>query len=172
MSSYIPSTITKLFTIHCDIQHINIHNPQLPVNIYRFILKSTTTHPQLTTASLLAHSAIWNVITTISTLTRHRYTSLRVLETTDRRNDVIFSPRIGSFGVRQFLSFIQADGYEPLTVEAMAYMVQDPAQAARVAGVITSDPQSAATLGAILGGGTFRPGQLFTISISLENYHV
>lgn len=81
----------------------------------------------------------------------------------NRRNDVVFSPRIGSFGVKQFLSFIQADGYEPLTVEAMAYLVQDPAQAARVAGVITSDPQSSKILGEILGGGIFRPGQLFTL---------
>ena len=37
----------------------------------------------------------------------------------NRRNDVIFTPRMGSFVIRQFLSYIQADGYEPLTVEAV-----------------------------------------------------
>lgn len=34
----------------------------------------------------------------------------------NRRDDVFFNPRIGSFNVRMFLSFIQADGYEPLSV--------------------------------------------------------
>ncbi|KAL7535578.1 hypothetical protein ACHAXR_006579, partial [Thalassiosira sp. AJA248-18] len=81
----------------------------------------------------------------------------------NRRNDVVFSPRIGAFCVKQFLSFIQADGYEPLTVEAMAYMVEDSNKAARVAGIITKDAKSAQIIGAILGGGIFRPGQLFTL---------
>jgi len=81
----------------------------------------------------------------------------------NRRNDVIFSPRIGSFVVKQFLSFIQADGYEPLTVEAVAYLVEDPNQAARVASTITADSKSASIIQAIIGGGIFRPGQLFTL---------
>lgn len=85
----------------------------------------------------------------------------------NRRNDVVFSPRIGAFVVKQFLSFIQADGYEPLTVEAMAYFVQDSNQAARVAGTITKDAKSAEIIGAILGGGTFRPGQLFNLFESI-----
>lgn len=81
----------------------------------------------------------------------------------NRRNDVIFSPRIGSFVVKQFLSFIQADGYEPLTVEAVAYLVEDPNQAARVASTIAADSKSASIIQAIIGGGIFRPGQLFTL---------
>jgi len=81
----------------------------------------------------------------------------------NRRSDVVFSPRIGAFCVKQFLSFIQADGYEPLTVESVAYLVEDPAQAARVAANISVGAQSAATVGAIIGGGTFRPGQLFIL---------
>lgn len=81
----------------------------------------------------------------------------------NRRNDVVFSPRIGSFVVRQFLSFIQADGYEPLTVEAVAYFIEDRNRAARVAAQIAKDPKSAEIIGAIIGGGTFRPGQLFTL---------
>ncbi|KAL7537680.1 hypothetical protein ACHAWF_005870, partial [Thalassiosira exigua] len=81
----------------------------------------------------------------------------------NRRNDVVFSPRIGSFVVKQFLSFIQADGYEPLTVEAVAYLIQDPNQAARVAAHITKDKKSAEIVTAIVGGGTFRPGQLFVL---------
>ena len=81
----------------------------------------------------------------------------------NRRNDVVFSPRIGAFVVKQFLSFIQADGYEPLTVEAMAYLVEDKNKAARVAGLITKDDKSAEILTQIIGGGIFRPGQLFTL---------
>jgi len=81
----------------------------------------------------------------------------------NRRNDVVFSPRIGAFVVKQFLSFIQADGYEPLTVEAMAYLVTDPNQAARVASQVAADERSADIIQAIIGGGTFRPGQLFTL---------
>ena len=81
----------------------------------------------------------------------------------NRRNDVVFTPRMGSFVIKQFLSFIQADGYEPLTVEAVAYMVEDHAQAARVAATISADYNSSATIGNILGGGIFRPGQLFAL---------
>lgn len=82
----------------------------------------------------------------------------------NRRNDVVFSPRIGAFVVKQFLSFIQADGYEPLTVEAVAYLVEDPSKAARVAGLISNPKdKSAEVVGNIIGGGIFRPGQLFTL---------
>ena len=81
----------------------------------------------------------------------------------NRRNDVVFTPRMGSFVIRQFLSFIQADGYEPLTVEAVAYLVEDHAQAARVAATIAAEYNSSAGLGHIWGGGLFRPGQLFAL---------
>ena len=81
----------------------------------------------------------------------------------NRRNDVVFSPRIGAFVVKQFLSFIQADGYEPLTVEAVAYMIEDKNQAARVAGRIANDRNSAEIIKAIISYGIFRPGQIFTL---------
>jgi hypothetical protein len=85
----------------------------------------------------------------------------------NRRNDVVFSPRMGAFVIKQFLSFIQADGYEPLTVEAVAYFVEDRNQAARVAASITKDAKSAKIIGDILGGGIFRPGQLFSLFESI-----
>ena len=43
----------------------------------------------------------------------------------NRRNDVIINPRVGSFNVKQFLSFIQADGYNPLSVEAVVFTIDD-----------------------------------------------
>jgi hypothetical protein len=81
----------------------------------------------------------------------------------NRRNDVIFSPRIGAFVVKQFLSFIQADGYEPLTVEAVAYLVEDPNLAARVASMIAANDKSVKIIQDIIRGGIFRPGQLFNL---------
>ena len=43
----------------------------------------------------------------------------------NRRNDVVINPRIGSFNVKLFLSFIQADGYNPLSVEAVAFSISN-----------------------------------------------
>eukprot|EP00977_Amphora_coffeiformis_P011635 scaffold2804_cov181-Amphora_coffeaeformis.AAC.3 len=81
----------------------------------------------------------------------------------NRRNDVTFNPRMGSFDVKQFLSYIQADGYEPLTVEAMVYLYEDHDLAREVANKITNDAKSAEVLGNVLTGGAFRPGQLFAL---------
>jgi len=81
----------------------------------------------------------------------------------NRRDDVTFTPRIGSFDVQMFLSFIQADAYEPLTVEAVIYYIKDPNVGAQIAGESTSDPKSAEILTNILNGGPFRPGQLFQL---------
>jgi len=85
----------------------------------------------------------------------------------NRRNDVTFYPRMGGFDVKQFLSFIQSDGYEPMTVEAPVYVYDDAAKAEEVAKKVTTDATSAETLAAILMGGTFRPGQLFSLSDQL-----
>jgi hypothetical protein len=60
----------------------------------------------------------------------------------NRRDDVVFTPRMGSFDVQQFLSFIQADGYEPLTVEAVVYQFTEKDKAAKAAADVTSDPIS------------------------------
>jgi hypothetical protein len=81
----------------------------------------------------------------------------------NRRNDVSFAPRIGSFDVQEFLSFIQADGYEPLTVEAVVYLMHDKDRAQNLADEMTADAKSAKMLGEVLTGGPFRPGQLFQL---------
>jgi hypothetical protein len=86
----------------------------------------------------------------------------------NRRNDVTFFPRLGGFDVKQFLSFIQADGYEPLTVEAQVYVFNDPTVADEVAKNVTTDASSAEILGNVLKGGAFRPGQLFELSDQLN----
>jgi len=81
----------------------------------------------------------------------------------NRRDDVTFTPRVGSFDVQMFLSFIQADAYEPLTVEAVVYVMKDTNVAAQIAAESTSDPNSAEVLTNVLTGGPFRPGQLFSL---------
>ena len=81
----------------------------------------------------------------------------------NRRDDVTFTPRIGSFDVQMFLSFIQADAYEPLTVEAVVYSIKDKNVAAQIAAESTSDAKSAETLTDVLNGGPFRPGQIFKL---------
>jgi hypothetical protein len=86
----------------------------------------------------------------------------------NRRNDVIFQPRMASFDVKMFLSFIQADAYEPMTVEAISFIVKDKAAATRIADKTVSDPKQNEVLGDILVGGPFRPGQLFELVQQLE----
>jgi hypothetical protein len=49
---------------------------------------------------------------------------------------VFFNPRIGAFNVKVFLSYIQADGYNPLTVEATVIMFHDRQQCDRLATLV------------------------------------
>lgn len=85
---------------------------------------------------------------------------------------------MGSFDVQQFLSYIQADGYEPLTVEAVLFTYTDEKLARTVAGSVTATDASAEQLGNVLSNGPFRPGQLFelcdelniTLSVSNEEF--
>jgi hypothetical protein len=86
----------------------------------------------------------------------------------NRRNDVTFFPRMGSFNIQMFLSFIQADGYEPLTVEAVVYRFDDPQAAIDAAQAVTADAKSAEVLGNVLNGGPFRPGQIFALCDQLN----
>eukprot|EP00339_Tiarina_fusa_P025335 CAMPEP_0117045698 /NCGR_PEP_ID=MMETSP0472-20121206/31617_1 /TAXON_ID=693140 ORGANISM="Tiarina fusus, Strain LIS" /NCGR_SAMPLE_ID=MMETSP0472 /ASSEMBLY_ACC=CAM_ASM_000603 /LENGTH=1223 /DNA_ID=CAMNT_0004757805 /DNA_START=135 /DNA_END=3806 /DNA_ORIENTATION=+ len=86
----------------------------------------------------------------------------------NRRNDVTFLPRLGSFNIKMFLSYIQADGYEPMTVEAVVYVIDDPDKAMEIAEQVTTDANSADILGKVLNGGPFRPGQLFALCEQLN----
>lgn len=78
--------------------------------------------------------------------------------------DVIINPRIGSFDVKLFLTFIQADGYNPLSVEAVVFKIEVEAECNRLAAVAVgyADGHRAdrEALASILCDGPFRPGQL------------
>lgn len=75
---------------------------------------------------------------------------------------------MGAFDVKQFLSFIQADGYEPLTVEAVVFYFADENLARKIATQVTTDAESAKILGDVLSGGPFRPGQVFSLCEKLN----
>ena len=75
---------------------------------------------------------------------------------------------MGGFDIKQFLSFIQADGYEPLTVEAQIFVFEDTDKADAIAANLTTDAKSAEVLGNVLKGGPFRPGQLFELCDQLN----
>ena len=93
----------------------------------------------------------------------------------NRRNDVYFAPRMGAFDVKLFLGYIQADSYEPLTVEAVAYSISDHSIAKKIAKLVAADSNSSKVLVDVLVGGPFRPGQMFdlceqlNIKIKVEN---
>ena len=85
----------------------------------------------------------------------------------NRRNDVTFNPRVGSFNIEMFLSLVQADGYNPLTVEAVALTITDiekcEALARRAVGEADGHRAQREALTGILNSGPFRPGQLFRL---------
>lgn len=85
----------------------------------------------------------------------------------NRRNDVFFNPRIGSFNVKTFLTFIQADGYEPLKVEAVVFAIDNMDVcldiSARAVGEADGHRAQRETLATILNAGLFRPGQVFRL---------
>ena len=85
----------------------------------------------------------------------------------NRRNDVTFNPSIGAFNVKTFLSFIQADAYEPLSVEAAILTIGDLNTcieiATRAIGEADGHRAQREALAGILNSGPFRPGQLFML---------
>ncbi|AJS58903.1 hypothetical protein [Paenibacillus sp. IHBB 10380] len=42
----------------------------------------------------------------------------------NRRNDVFFNPKVGTFNIKMFFSLMQADGYNPLSVQGCSFKVR------------------------------------------------
>lgn len=89
----------------------------------------------------------------------------------NRRLDVLLTPAVGDFNARMFLSFCQADGYNPLTVATSNFKVPAEKANALIASLELVEPdsnslihggmgQTAAKVSAILQK-PFRVGQLF-----------
>ena len=90
----------------------------------------------------------------------------------NRREDVVFNPSIGAFNIKSFLSYVQADGYEPLSVEAAILTIDDietcKAIATRAVGEADGHRAQREAITAILNSGPFRPGQLFDLIEELD----
>ena len=91
----------------------------------------------------------------------------------NRRNDVFFTPAIGSFHIKTFFSYIQADGYQPNTVEAIVFTIKDQALCDKLAtnavGHADGHRAQREQLSSVLCNGPFRPGQLFLL---IEQLHI
>jgi hypothetical protein len=78
----------------------------------------------------------------------------------NRRCDVLQQPSMRDFNVRQFLSFVQADGYNQLTVATAFFKIWDSWRADAVAAQVTPPGPKRDKVRELLSR-PFRPGQLF-----------
>ena len=79
----------------------------------------------------------------------------------NRRMDVLLSPVVGDFNVRMFLSFVQADGYNPLTVATTNFKVPAGNVTNLVQDLGITDALDAESMKKLFKK-SFRIGQLFT----------
>jgi hypothetical protein len=81
----------------------------------------------------------------------------------NRRVDGLQQPKLGAFNVDMFLSFVQADGYNPLTVESVQFYFPNDANNTIVEMLTASvGEQGAMTLAAALSK-PFKPGDVFSV---------
>lgn len=79
----------------------------------------------------------------------------------NRRNDVFFNPKVGTFNIRMFFSLMQADGYNPLGVEGCTFEVPQ-AEQEKLHGLLESyvpDKKQRAALLRVCEG-KFTPGKI------------
>ena len=92
----------------------------------------------------------------------------------NRRTDTMQEPKVGEFNANMFLSFVQADGYNPLTVNSAFFYLPDALNlnssysptAMAIATQVTANPKDTLNVAKILSEGLaynpgFRPGDLF-----------
>ncbi|WP_251037660.1 cellobiose phosphorylase [Paenibacillus albidus] len=77
----------------------------------------------------------------------------------NRRNDVFFNPKVGSFNIKMFYSLIQADGYNPLSVQGTTFEVLPENQVKLTAWLGEAAADHHAALAALCSG-RFTPGGL------------
>jgi hypothetical protein len=78
----------------------------------------------------------------------------------NRRCDVLQLPAVHDFNVRQFLTYVQADGYNQLTVATAFFKIKDQAEVLTVASRLVAPGPGYDLVSGILSK-PFRPGQLF-----------
>ncbi|WP_040952469.1 hypothetical protein [Gorillibacterium massiliense] len=80
----------------------------------------------------------------------------------NRRNDVFFQPKVGTFNIRMFFSLMQADGYNPLGVEGTTFTVPAAKAAELDAHLAASVKNGQADLTA-LARKAFTPGKVINL---------
>lgn len=93
----------------------------------------------------------------------------------NRRLDVMLVPEVRDFNVRTFLSFVQADGYSPLTVATAQFVMEDDAVEELIASFVEAELMegSDGSVQALTGllNRPFRAGNLFE-DISLQGIEI
>ncbi|WP_059046741.1 hypothetical protein [Paenibacillus rubinfantis] len=82
----------------------------------------------------------------------------------NRRSDVYFNPRVGTFNIRTFFSLIQADGYNPLGVEGTTFRVPEE-RAAELSAFLEKAVADHREELAALCRGSFTPGKIISLVI-------
>jgi hypothetical protein len=77
----------------------------------------------------------------------------------NRRSDVFFHPKVGSFNIKMFYSLIQADGYNPLSVQGTSFEVL-PEHAAKLNEWVAASSADHQTEIVEICLGKFTPGRL------------
>lgn len=80
----------------------------------------------------------------------------------NRRSDAYFFPRSGEFNIRLFMSLIQSDGYNPLTIQGSNFTL--PAEALTALLKLAARPEE---LKKVLSG-HFTPGQVMTVALKAD----
>jgi hypothetical protein len=95
----------------------------------------------------------------------------------NRRCDVLQMPSVYDFNIRQFLTYVQADGYNQMTVANAFFKIYDQYRVTEIVSQIVPPGPSQEVLTKLLSG-PFRPGQLFKnitdrgIKIAADREHV
>ncbi|MFC3749297.1 cellobiose phosphorylase [Paenibacillus sp. GCM10012306] len=86
----------------------------------------------------------------------------------NRRNDVFFNPKVGSFNIKMFYSLMQADGYNPLSVQGTTFEILPENRSALEAWIEKGAANQHEGLGKLLSG-VFTPGGLINY---IADHHV
>lgn len=81
----------------------------------------------------------------------------------NRRNDAFFLPYSGIHNLKQFIYFIQADGYNPLEIQGLQLKLSEQKRTEWENYLESLDPKLASTL-TLLSDSLLRPGTLFSVS--------
>lgn len=86
----------------------------------------------------------------------------------NRRNDVLFNPKVGSYNIKFFVNLIQTDGYNPLVINGVRYRISHE-KLSFLDGILNT--QDAQKMKAFLTDGYFTPGKI-AMFIEKENMNL